>query len=271
MNLAIVIKSLRESALLLACTVLGIVTFVVVFVGAIQGLGPQLMQFLSSVEFLRRMLELAYGIQLTGAVSSNILYAIAFLHPLVLALSWAFLIATTTRTTSGEIDNGTADLLLALPISRFTVYASATAVWVPAAIVVSFSPLLGVWIGIQIWEPTEPIQFQRFFITSICFCAMNLAVGGLSKMASCLVRRRGHAVAVVFAVGMVSVAMNFLEPFLPFIERIKFLSLLNYYRPAEVVRDGSWPLVDIIVLVTFAIATWLIGLWVYARKDISAP
>lgn len=271
MNVAITRKFARESWLLLAVVVYADVFFVVLFVWAMQAMGPQLMEFMSSVGFLRNILEMAYGISIEGMVSSNTLFAICYLHPVILALSWGFVIASASKFIAGEIDQGTADLLLALPVHRATVMASGAWVWVAGAVVIALCPLLGIWIGTRLFEPSEPIRFGRFAIVSVNFLAINVAIGALTAMVSSFVRRRGHAVAVIVALAIAWMAMNFLQSLLPAVEQLKFLSLLNYYQPADISRDGLWPVSDLLVLGSVTIVSLLIGLTAYCRRDIPAP
>ncbi len=270
MNRALVGKFVGDSRLPLSCVVVGIVGYAVLFVWAMQNLGAQLLEFLSSVQFLRQMLEMAYGIDLSGEVSSTILYAIAFSHPVVLALSWGMLITACTRVIAAEIDWGTADLVLSLPVSRPNVYASSVLDSLFCAVIVSFCPLLGVWIGIHLFEPTEPVILSRFIAPSVNFLALNLAIAGITMLAASFTGRRAHAVAIVIGVALVCITMKFLEPFLPWLERIQFISPLNYYNPAESVRNATWPTSHIIALTAIGLATALIGLWQFRRKDIPA-
>ena len=204
-------------------------------------------------------------------MSTNTLYAIVFLHPVILALVWGFLIAAASKFTVGEIERGTADLLLALPLHRSSVIGSGTWVWGMGAVAISFCPLLGIWIGTGLFEPTEPIRFGRFAIVCVNFLALNLAIAALTMMISCMVNRRGHAIAVIVALAITWLSMNFVESFLAVVRQIKFLSLLSYYQPADISRDGSWPVEDIAILCSVAVAAWLIGLTVYCRRDIPAP
>ena len=74
MNVAITRRFLRESIWPALASCAGIVFFVVLFVWAMDQMGPQLMEFLSSIQFLREMLEMAFGVSLSGAVSNNVLF-----------------------------------------------------------------------------------------------------------------------------------------------------------------------------------------------------
>ncbi len=271
MNLAITNRFLRESLWsgLVACT--GIVFFVVLFVWAMQMMGPQLFEFLSSVEFLRRMLELAFGISMQGEVSTNVLFSIVWLHPVILALAWGTLISIASRQTSGEVERGTAELLLTLPVSRNNVLACGVICWTIVALAVSICPLIGVWLGSQFVDLQEPIRFGRFGIVMINFLILNLAVASMSTLAGCCVDRRGVAVATVAVILITGLAMNFLESFLPAIQRIRFLNVLNYYQPSNIVRDGIWPVANLAVLGGISLVCLTVAAVIWNRRDIPAP
>lgn len=267
-NGAIFWKTTRDSASLILASSLGITGFVVLFVWAMLDMGEQLMAFLSQFGFLKRIFEFSFGIDVSGEVSIAILLAVCFTHGLVLLLSWAVVIATTSRVTSGEIERGTADLLLTLPVRRSVVYLSTTLVWLLAAFLLAMCPLFGLWIALQIFETREAVEISRFVKPAINFFFLLIAIGGVSSLISSCIDRRGLAVAIIAGVLLISVVLNFVEPFIPVIERIRFLGLLNYFRPVDVVRLGEWPMMEMIVLLLLGVVCWTSGLIVFGRKDI---
>ncbi len=271
MNLAITQRFLRESLWPTLVSCAGIVLFVVLFVWAMDQMGPQLMEFVSSVGFLRQMLELAFGISLTGAVSSNVLFSIVWMHPVVLALSWGLLIAVATRQTCGEVERGTAELLLTLPVSRQGILVCGVATWSLISVLISVCPLAGVFAGTWFVEQTDPVQYSRFTMVMVNFLALNLAVASMATLAGTCIMRRGVAIAVVAGMLIAGLAMNFLESFLTFIQRIRFLSVLNYYHPGDIVRDGTWPIADIATLTGIAGVCLTAALIVWVRRDIPCP
>lgn len=271
MNLALFLNNCRQSLWAMLGSFVGIALFVVLFIWSMQTMGPQVMEFLSSVGFLRKMLELAFGFTLDGEISSNTLYSIAWLHPVVLALSWGPLIATATRQTSGEMERGRTELTISLPLSRWEIFWSG---WLCTALVsaaVSVAPLIGLWAGSQLFEPFEPIRFSRFAIASFNLWMLNLAVGSLATLIGVRMVRRGVAVAAVSAILILFVAMNFLESFLVAIQKIKFVSLLYYYRPGDIIRGDQWPIFGTTALFTIAAITSVVAAINWQRRDIPAP
>ncbi len=267
-NLAIFNKTFRDSAWLLLAASLGIIAFVVLFVWAMINMGEEVLEFMSKFAFLRKMMEMAFGINTSGEVSIAILFSVCFAHAMVLLQSWAVIIATSTRITAGEVERGTADLLLSLPVTRTETYLSGSSVWVLAALILGACPIVGVSIGTMIFTFDEPIELVRYVKPAINLMALLIAVGGVSSLSACIFNRRGLAIAVVAGMGIASMILNFLEPFIEPIKHIRFLGLLNFFRPVDIVRTNEWPVSSILALLSVGFVCWLIGLVIFSRKDI---
>lgn len=267
-NFALFAKTVRDSATTVVLAVTGIVAFVILLVPIMLNMGTELLEFVAKIDFIKKIFEATLGIKTEGEVSINILFGVGFTHGVVLMLAWGTLIATTTRVLAGEIERGTADILLTLPLTRTDVYVSTTLAWLAAAVALSLGPIVGVAIGSQVFETGEVVQISRYLAPTVNFLAVNVAVASLSCLFSCLMDRRAIAVGAVIAVAFVSVVLNFVEPFLDWAKHVRFIGLLNYYRPVDIVRTGEWPISSIVVLMAFALTCWLIGLIIFNRQDI---
>ena len=267
-NYAIFRKTLRDSAWSIVLSAMGLIAFAILFVWAMINMGEELLDFVSKFPFIQRIFEMSFGINVSGEVSMEIMFAVCFTHSVVLALTWFVIIAATTRMTAGEIERGTADMLLALPVTRFEVYFSATLAWVIAAMILSASVLVGVFIAINIFQPGEGVRITKYVPPALNYFCLALAVGGISSMIACFMNRRGPAIGVILGVVLLSVVLNFLEPFIEWIKSIRFLSLLHYFRPVDIVRSGDWPLQQMCTLVILGVVTWAIGWVAFSRKDI---
>lgn len=273
-NYGIFRKTLADSAWSIGMAAIGLVVFVILFVWAMMNMGAQVLDFVAEIPWIRTILEAGLGINFSGDVSLNTIFSVCFTHGVVLAITWTVMIATTTRVTVGEIERGTADMLLALPISRMSVYFSTTTVWILAAAILSFCPILGIWIGTNIFETEEVVEINRYIAPATNFLCLNVAIGSMSSMIAALLSRRGQTVGIVVAIAFVSAVINFLVPVFDMgnvresIKSVRYISLLNYFRPVDIVRFGQWPLFEMSVLIAFAAACWLVGLVAFSRKDI---
>jgi ABC-2 type transport system permease protein len=265
---AILRKTVNDSATLLIAASFGMIGFVILFVWAMLNLGDQVLEFASRFAVLRKVLTAGLGIRLDGEVSINILFAVSFTHAVVLALAWAVIIACSTRVTVGEIERGTADLLLSLPVTRNEIYVSTSLAWILSSGILACCPIVGIWIGSLIFDTPEEVIVTRHFKPALNFLCLLLAVGGISSFAASCANRRGSAAAIVVALVLVSSVLNFVEPFIESIRPLRVLSLLHYFRPVDVVRSGTWPWASMAVLLIIAIGSWLGGLLVFRRRDI---
>ncbi len=275
MNPGLLLKSLREvwlSTLLLGAAVGAIeAVFAYVLPTYFSEFAGQLIQ----IPFFQTVLKALLGIDMGDLAGPDAFTAMAWVHPVVLALVWAHAIVLCTRMPAGEIDRGTIDVLFGLPVSRWQAYRSDLAVLVAAGLAVLAMALLGNFIG-SLWLEAErrPDAGGRLVVVANLFC-LYLAVGGLTCLVSSLSTRRGRAVAIVFALLLGSFLLNFLAQLWGPAEHLSFLSLLKYYRPFPLLQvaaagsEGGGPLVDMAVLLAIAALCWTAGGLCLARRDIS--
>ncbi len=269
-NWAIVHKTWLDSRSAIGGAALGTLAFVLLFVAAMTRMGTELLEFVGQFPFLKKIFEMGFGIRVGGEVSLSVLFAVSFTHLVPLVLAWGTIVAIVSRTTVGEIERGTADLLLTLPVSRREVAVSTTLVWVFAAALCALAPLIGVLIGGRIFAQNEALPVSGFAKASANSLALHLAAGGMATLISSVCDRRGTAIGVVAALALGSVTLQFVEPFLPALGRIRWVGLLNYFRPVDIVRTGHLPAASIVVLLLVAVLGWMIGTFIWCRKDIPA-
>jgi ABC-type transport system involved in multi-copper enzyme maturation permease subunit len=267
---AVIRKTTRDALPLALIVVLGILALECLLVRALGEFADDLLEIWSRHAFLTRLVKALLGADLSEDVTATSLMTIGFAHPLLYAMVWGFLLATCTRATGGEIDRGTADLLLSLPVSRARVYISVSVVWALAGIPECLAPMVGIWLG-EIASPlSEPLDLSRLCIAPPNLLALYLAIGGGTMLISSVVSRRGPAIGIMLGVLLGSFLLSFLAQFWSTAKQLSFLGILNYYRPLEYVRTGQWPIGDIAVLCGSALVLWLAGLWWYCRRDVPA-
>jgi len=222
------------------------------------------------IKFVQNMLKALLGTEVGSSVGPGVIAAIAWAHPIVLALVCAHTISFCTRVPAGEVDRGTIDVLLGLPISRTGVYLSESAVWLASGLAVIVTGLVGNFVGRWIYGSEQTgDSAQLVMVTANLYC-LYIAVGGFTCLVSSMSDRRGWAVAVVFAVVLASFLLNFIAQFWIPAKSVSFLSVLSYYRPMFILRDSTWPVTDMVVLLGVGSILWGLGAIVFARRDICA-
>src|SRR5262249_36911683 len=117
--------------------------------------------------------------------------------PFLSVVAWVTLVTIGTRVPAGEIDRGTADLLLSLPISRASVYGSSSVGRLLTAVGLAAATWSGVALGTLLVRLAEPVDLKRIAMVNANHAALLLAIGGTTALVSCLVNRRGVAVGIV--------------------------------------------------------------------------
>jgi ABC-2 type transport system ATP-binding protein len=220
------------------------------------------------IPFIRNVLRALIGADVGAEFGFLAVSALAWVHPVVLALISAHVIVFCTRMPVGEIDRGTVDVLLSLPVSRWQAYVTETVVWIVSGMAVLLAGLIGNTLGRLAAPPQYSPDLGRLLVVLANLFCLYLAVGGVAYFVSACSERRGRAVGTVFAIVLGSFFLHVLGQFWRPAESFQFLGLMHYYRPFELLQSGAVPVLDMLVLVAFAAVFWIGGGWVFARRDI---
>jgi ABC-type transport system involved in multi-copper enzyme maturation permease subunit len=260
-------KALREAGATSVALAAGLMTVEALLAWVLPSVLEDFSAQLLQLRFFRTMVQALLGSDLGQVIGPDSVVAIAWVHPVVLALSWTLAVALATRSPAGEVDRGTVDVLLGLPVSRWQVHAAEGAFLGLAGLAMTVLGLLGHRLGLLGLAPADRPGTAVLLAIACNFYCLYLAVAGLACAFSAASDRRGRAVAAVFAVLLASFLLNFLAVFWAPAKTIAFLSLLEYYRPLQVLREGA-SLADMAVLLGIAAVAWTAaGAW-FARRDI---
>lgn len=147
---------------------------------------------------------------------------------------------------SGELKDGTLELLLSQPVERWKVISTQVIIMIAGitsiivSIVVSafvFGTAFKLSVSYRGFAAYIPVAFSLFF-----------CVGGYTLLFTAIFPKRGTmtAIGVTLVLYMLNFAASVSEP----VHKLRFLSIFNYYDPAGALKTGTPPAVDIIVLIT---------------------
>ncbi len=249
-------------------------------VGSISGLLsyalPRIQARFAQRQFIppgvRQFRDAIFGFDSSGAGVSDIAFALAWSHPIVLALLSAHAIMVCTRVPAAEVERGTIDVLFALPVSRWSVLVSETAAWILSAALVLGAVYAGSFVGAQFIKPEYRPDWSRLAMVFANLTLVYTLIGTAAMLAATVTNRRTWAILAALILTVASLLINFLytlDPSLEFTKRLAFLSFLDYYRPIRVLMEGAWPLRDMAILGGAAGAIWIAaGVWL-SRRDIT--
>jgi ABC-type transport system involved in multi-copper enzyme maturation permease subunit len=269
MNRGVMMKAVRE--IWGTTLLLGVLLFVVeaVLAYVLPTFASQFAVQMTQFKFVQNIIQATIGADMGQSIGEEVFLAIAWVHPVVLALVWAHAIVTATRVPAGEVDRGTIDVLLGLPVSRWGVYVSETLVWGGAGTIILLAALAGNALGSSRVAHATNLSPVRMAMVVVNLWAMYLAVGGGASFLSALSSRRGKAMTASFVIVVGSFLVNYLAQLWAPAKRLEFLSVLKYYRPVNALKDGVWPVRDIVVLLIVAAVLWVAGGLVFARRDLT--
>lgn len=269
MNRGVLLKAWRETwptTLLFGVAMLvlqGILAF------ALPTFQSQLSAQLASTPFLQNLIGAMIGADVTGGIGPEMFAAIPWVHPVVLALVWAHAIVLCTRVPAGEVDRGTIDVLLALPVSRWRVFVTESVVWLGSGLTLIVLALLGNTVGARIGGNVLGVTPDRFVPVAANLLALGTSVGAFAWLVSSLSDRRARALAVALLAVLASFLLNYLAQFWEPARRTAWLSVLQYHQPLRALQSGRWPFADLGVLLTVSALMWVAAGWVFARRDLA--
>jgi hypothetical protein len=226
-------------------------------------------QVFASLPFIRKFIQALLGDDLGERIGPQSLQAIIWVHPTVLALIWAQEIVFCTRVPPGEIDRGTIDVLLSWPISRRGIFLTESLFSAAIGLALCLSMFAGHFLARQFANSAAPPELTRVLLVLANLYCMYLAVAAVTLLIASLSNHRGRAMAAIFAMVLASFLLNFLVQFWPQVERLGWLSILHYYRPAETLATGrlAWP--HLTVLLSITGIAWIVADEIFARRSIS--
>ncbi len=269
MNRGLIAKAFRESwpGTLCFATALAVAESVLSYV--LMDFRDQLSFIWTQVSFVKPVLRGLVGAEVADQVGPELLLSLPWVHPVALALLWGHAIVHCTRVPAGEVDRGTIDVLLGLPVSRGEIYRSEGLVWVGSTLAIVLLGAAGNSLGLRMLGQGTMIDAWRVGILAANLLCLSFAVGGMVWFASATCDRRGRAVGAALAVVLASFLLNYLAQFWKPADRVSFLSILQYYRPLAILRSGLWPVRDIVVLLAVGLSLWLSGGVVFRRRDMA--
>jgi len=229
-----------------------------------EGLGA----ILEHLEFVRYIMAALLGTEVSAQMGPQAFSAFPWVHPAVLAVMWAHGIMFCTRVPVAEVEQGTIDVLLALPVRRSSILVSDTFVWIVWGCVLAGFAFVGNVIGGFISTSDAPVAIlPRVGVAANLVC-VYLCVGAVARMLSSICERRSRAIGAAFAVVVASFAMQTLAMFNEGFAGLSFLGLMKYYRPLQILGDGGWAVGDMAVLLVVAGVLWGASVVLFARRDI---
>ncbi len=264
----LLLKVYLETRWPVLCFGVGLACIMAVLTWVLPTILGDIEQVFKTIPIIKPLITALLGVNPDSQFSAQMTQAFLWVHPTVLSILWAHEIMYCTRSPAGEIDRGTIDFLLGLPVSRWKLHCAETTGWLISGIAIIGIGILGhIFIAQRFAADMQP-SLQVVLMILCNLLSMYVAVGAMAMLVSAMSDHRNRAMGVVFAVLLVSFLLNFLAQFWKPAQPWARLSVLEYYRPAEIIQAGAMPWQNIAVLLTTGLTCWIVAAVVLQRRSI---
>ncbi len=269
MNLGLIIRALREMlpTTALIAGMLGLISGLLAY--ALPAVQARFLQRSFIPPGLQQMRNVMLGVDSATGGVADIAFSIAWSHPVVLILLCAQAIIVCTRVPAGEIERGTIDILMGLPVSRRQLFLSESLAWVVSGGLVLGAIYGGSFIGAMFIRPEYRPDWSNLAMVLVNLGLVYALVGALALLAATLSDRRGRAVLFVLVIAVGSLLVNFLQLLWEPAKHVSFLSFLHYYRPIGMLQKGAWPWRDLAVLGSGTLVAWVASGIILSRRPLT--
>lgn len=189
-----------------------------------------------------------------------------------LGFIWVLIIAAAgitfaTKALSSEIDAGTMELLMSQPLSRRTLVstrAMALAFFLAVQLLATTVPI---WLTARVVD--VKVDAGNLAILAVGGFLMALALSGVAFLFSSASRESGKPAAIVGGVLGVMWILHFMATNSTWAEKLEVVNIFKYWRPAELIEEGTMPTEAWFVLGGVAIITLVASVFVFARRDVT--
>lgn len=193
---------------------------------------------------------------------------LGFVHPIALAILSATAIGAGAAS-ARDVESGVAELMLSRPLKR-THWLGAQLI--AMAIMVGLVTAMGVvGAGIAVLTVTDlgAVSLGALLVTGFMAMLLFIGVGAVTALAASFSRTAARAVAWGATFALVSYTLDYLAQIWGLVQPLEPLSVLHWYRPAEVLGGGSASPSAVLVLGGVAVLAATLALIVTSRREVA--
>jgi ABC-2 type transport system permease protein len=240
----------------------GIILYGATYISIFPGLWEQL----KSLKGLPTIYKLV-GFQL-GSAEGYMASVVLVYIPILLSI---YCIVASTSTLAGEEDNGTLEIIVAMPLSRWQILTAKAIALSVVALFIMIIGSIGNAFVLALVRINNPINVTPFSLFAALMSTLPLALGlimiGLFLGAILPNRRLSATVTTIYFIASF-IGENVADMVKP-LEPIKYLSLFNYYNATATAFTDGPQLSDTVILLGVAVAFYVLALICFNRRNIT--
>jgi len=182
-----------------------------------------------------------------------------------------YCIVTSTSTLAGEEDNGTLELMVAMPLSRWQILTAKAVALSVVVLILMIIAAIGNAVLLEVIKFSIPINVTPIGLFVALISSLPLAVGliMIGIFLGAILPNRRMAVVVMTVYFIASYFGENIAGMVKSLEPIKYFSLFNYYNTTETIFTEGAQLSDILILLGIAAVFFILALICFTRRNIT--
>ena len=205
---------------------------------------------------------------LTQLLSIQGAAAFMFNHPVVLILIAVNAMLIPSRHLAGEIESGTLELLLALPLRRGQFVLRLWASGASLLLAIIFAAWAGCFTGVALLDNLTGNFVFSMLKVGINLWLLSVVIMTYTLLLSTFAREAGKASLYAAAMTLVLYLLNFLSQFWQALAVTRPINIFTYYQPQKLALGLGHFAAHAAVLAAVIAVSLAIGLWQFQRRDI---
>lgn len=192
----------------------------------------------------------------------------AFIHPITLAIMAATAIAGGAAS-ARDVESGVAELVMSRPLRRTTWLGAELIAMLLQLAIVALMGLIGALIAITTVDALAPVAVGSVLLTALPLWLLFVGIGAVTALAASFSRTGAKAIGWGTAFALVAYALDYLAQVWGLAEPFGTLSVMHWYRPAQVLGQGTVPGSTWAVLAGVAVVASALALLVTSRREVA--
>lgn len=191
-----------------------------------------------------------------------------FLHPITLSIMAATAIAAGAAP-ARDVEQGVAELMLSRPLTRTAWLGAEMIAMTIQLVVVAALGLAGAVLAVATVDDLSSISQANLVLTVLPLLLMFIGVGAVTMLAGTFSRTAARAIGWGTAFALVAYALDYLAQVWGVAEPLGPLSVMHWYRPANILGSGTVPASTWIALIGVAVVASAIALAATSRREVA--
>lgn len=176
-----------------------------------------------------------------------------------------FLITVATSEFTKEVETGTIETLLSLPISRGKVYLTKWLNIMVTAAVMAVLTVMGSALLGRLYD--IPFSMKAFYMTTILTALFFWTIAAFTMLMSVIFNERSKPVFISIALLSVSYMINSLANIVDAVKDFRFLAIFYYYDTGRALAEKTIGLTSIAVFLSIIILSSVAGYFWFKNRD----